>query len=99
MGSITRRPTPPGPITDLFDRLNRLHLNAGEPSLRRIVAGIGRGVISYSTVYNVLSGPRVPAWSFLRLIVTELGGDPAEFQRLWSAARRAERDRNTPPAA
>jgi tetratricopeptide (TPR) repeat protein len=91
MGSIARRPTPSGAITHLFDRLHELHLNAGEPSLRRIVAGIGRGEVSLSTVYNTLAGPRVPAWGFLELIVARLGGDPEEFRSLWSAARLAER--------
>ncbi len=99
MGSIARRPTPPGAITHLFDRLHLLHLDAGEPSLRRIVAGIGRGVVSYSTVYNALSGPRVPAWGFLELIVVELGADPAEFRPLWLAARRAERGEPDPAPA
>ncbi|MFD0684430.1 FxSxx-COOH system tetratricopeptide repeat protein [Actinomadura fibrosa] len=90
MGSIRRRPTPPGPITDLFDRLNELHLEAGLPSVRQTVAGIGRGVISTSSVYNTLAGPRVPAWHFLALVVEELGGSVDDYRPLWSAARRAE---------
>jgi len=87
---IRRKPTPPGPITDLFDRLDALHLSAGRPSTRAIAAGIGRGVVSSSTIHNMFRGPRVPRWSFMELVVTELHGDPAEFLKLWQAARVAE---------
>jgi tetratricopeptide (TPR) repeat protein len=87
---IRRRPTPPGPITSLFDRLHALHLSAGLPSMREIATGIGRGVISSSTIHNMFRGPRVPRWGFLELVVEELHGDPAEFLALWQAARVAE---------
>nr|BFE30413.1 hypothetical protein GCM10010200_026640 [Actinomadura rugatobispora] len=98
MGSIRRSLTPPGPITELFDRLNELHFRAGEPSVRQIARGIGEGTVSASTVYNALSGPRVPAWGFLELIVEQLGGNVTEYQPLWYAARRAEQAvQNRPP--
>ena len=90
MSVIRRKPTPPGPITDLFDRLDALHLSAGRPSTRAIAAGIGRGMVSSSTIHNMFRGPRVPRWSFMELVVTELHGDPAEFLKLWQAARVAE---------
>jgi hypothetical protein len=63
---------------------------AGEPAVREIAAGIGRGVISYTTVHNMFSGPRVPKWGYLELVVEQLNGDVEAFRRLWSAARRAE---------
>jgi tetratricopeptide (TPR) repeat protein len=96
VGAIRRNPTPPGPITDLFDRLHEIHLVAGLPSVREIALGIGRGVISSSTIHNMFRGPRVPRWSFLELVVEELHGDIAEFRRLWQAARIAENRFNAP---
>jgi hypothetical protein len=91
VGAIKREPTPPGPITNLFDRLHALHLAAGLPSVREIASGIGRGVISPSTIHNMFRGPRVPRWGFLELVVRELRGDTAEFRGLWLAAQQAEK--------
>jgi predicted ATPase len=85
--SPTRRPTPPGPITELFDRLEDLHLNAGAPSMRTIE---DQTAISYSTVHAILRGPRVPTWAKLELVVEALGGDREEFLRLWKAARQTQ---------
>jgi tetratricopeptide repeat protein/NB-ARC domain-containing protein len=90
MSAVGRKPTPPGPITDLFDRLHELHLSAGLPSMREIATGIGRGHISSSTIHNMFRGPRVPRWSHLELVVKELQGNPADFRNLWQAARVAE---------
>lgn len=90
MTAIRRKPTPPGPISDLFDRLHAIHLAAGLPSMREIGAGIGRGVISSSTIHNMFRGPRVPRWGYLELVVEQLRGDPSEFLALWQAARMAE---------
>ena len=96
MGAIKREPTPPGPITHLFDRLHVIHLAAGQPSMREIANRIGRGVVSSSTVHNMFRGPRVPKWGFLELVVEELRGDIAEFQGLWQAARLAEEAADNP---
>jgi tetratricopeptide repeat protein/NB-ARC domain-containing protein len=90
VGAIKRVPTPPGPITELFERLHAIHLAAGQPSIREIATGIGRGVISPSTIHNMFRGPRVPRWGFLELVVEELHGDLSEFRTLWQAARVAE---------
>lgn len=87
---LKREPTPAGSITDLFDRLHELHLDAGEPGVRQIATGIGRGVLSYTTVHNVFRGPRVPKWGHLELIVDQLSGDVEEFRTLWRTARLAE---------
>jgi tetratricopeptide (TPR) repeat protein len=92
MGAVKRNQTPPGPITALFDRLHAIHLAAGLPSMREIALGIGRGVISSSTIHNMFRGPRVPRWSFLKLVVQQLHGDVAEFQGLWQAARLADNE-------
>ncbi|WIV55654.1 alpha,alpha-trehalose-phosphate synthase (UDP-forming) [Amycolatopsis nalaikhensis] len=88
--ALKREPTPAGAITELFDRLHDLHLDAGEPGVRQIATGIGRGVLSYTTVHNVFRGPKVPKWGHLELIVDQLGGNPEAFHVLWRAARLAE---------
>jgi tetratricopeptide (TPR) repeat protein len=90
VGAIKREAAPAGPITELFDRLHAIHLAAGQPSIREIATGIGRGVISPSTIHNMFRGPRVPKWGFLELVVEELRGDMAEFRALWQVARIAE---------
>lgn len=91
-----RRELPPGPIADLFVRLEELHSKAGRPSTREIARRAGRGNISSSTVHNVLSGPRVPRWDFLEIVVNALGGAPSrdEFHALWDAAWVAQSDAN-----
>jgi hypothetical protein len=88
--AIRRDSTSSGPVTDLFERLDRLHLQAGRPSMREIAARAGRGRISSSTVHNVFRNSRVPRWSFLEEIVKALHGDTAEFMTLWQAAWQAE---------
>lgn len=98
MVAIKHDPTPPGPITDLFARLDNLHLQAGRPSVREIARRIGRGRISASTIHNLFRSSRVPRWEFLELVVVALGGarDRQEFLVLWEAARRTEREVETP---
>ncbi|HEX6509703.1 MAG TPA: FxSxx-COOH system tetratricopeptide repeat protein [Chloroflexota bacterium] len=92
MGAIKRDPTPPGPITELFARLDDLHSTAGRPSVREIAIRAGRGNISSSTVHNVFRSSRVPRWAFLEQVVKALGGEKYrdEFLVLWQAAWRAE---------
>ncbi len=90
MAAIRREPTPPGPITDLFARLDALHSQAGRLSVREIARRAGRGEISHSTVYNLFRTSRVPRWEFLEQVVLVLKGDREEFLDLWQAAWRAE---------
>lgn len=101
MTTIRRSPAPPGPVTELFERLDQLHLEAGRPSMREIATRVGRGRISSSTVHNVFRNSRVPRWSFLEDIVKALRGDTAVFLVLWQAAVQAESKGETPevPAA
>jgi tetratricopeptide (TPR) repeat protein len=88
--AIKRDPPPPrGPIAELFDRLDQLHLKAGRPSMRTIAVKAGRGHISSSTVHNVFRHSRVPRWDFLKDIVTALNGDTAAFKTLWEAAENS----------
>lgn len=93
MAAIKREPTPPGPIADLFTRLDDLHSKAGRPSTREIASQAGRGNISSSTVHNIFRSSRVPRWAFLEQIIYALGGSQQErqaFLTLWEAAWRAE---------
>ncbi len=99
MPPISRDPTPPGPVTKLFERLDQLHLAAGRPSMREITRRVGRGMISSSTVHNVFRQSRVPSWDFLEKIVIALHGDTAEFLDLWQAASQAEHEAEAPRAS
>jgi tetratricopeptide (TPR) repeat protein len=99
VAAIKREPTPPpGPIADLFDRLDDLHSKAGRPSMREIAIRAGRGNISSSTVHNLFRRPQVPRWSFLEQVVKALGGAQQReaFLALWEAAWRAENDVTAP---
>ncbi len=96
MAPSSRGSVPPGPITDLFDRLDQLHLAAGRPSMREIATRAGRDKISSSTVHNVFRATRVPRWNFLQEIVTALGGDTDVFLPLWQAAWQAENEIESP---
>jgi Tetratricopeptide repeat/NB-ARC domain len=97
---IKREPTPPGPITELYDQLDDLHLKAGRPSMRMISTRAGRGKISSSTVHNVFAfrHSRIPKWPFLEEIVKALAGDTAVFRSLWQAAWQAENSTAAPRA-
>jgi hypothetical protein len=66
VAAIKRETTPPGPITDLFDRLDDLHSKAGRPSMREIAIRAGRGNIS-----------RIPKI----LALKELSGTPVSSSR------------------
>src|ERR1700730_16260248 len=83
-------PPPPGPVAELFDRLDQLHLTAGRPSMRGVAHQAGLGRISSSTVHNVFRRSKVPRWIFVEEIVKALDGDPATFKALWEAAWQAE---------
>lgn len=98
MAAIKREPTPPGPIADLFDRLDDLHSKAGRPSMREIAIRAGRGNISSSTVHNLFRRSQVPRWTFLEQVVKALGGaqERDAFLAMWEAAWRAENHVTTP---
>jgi tetratricopeptide (TPR) repeat protein len=102
VAAIKREPIPPpGPIADLFDRLDDLHSKAGRPSMREIAIRAGRGNISSSTVHNLFRRPQVPRWAFLEQVVKALGGTQERdaFLGLWEAAWRAENDVAAPQKA
>ena len=95
MGLLHQPELEPGPHRDLVDALHRLHHEAGRPSLRAIARRAG---CSHTTVFHVFTHPRVPAWSLLEVVVTAIGGDPADFRDLWLAAT-ADGARHLPPPA
>src|ERR1700722_1570747 len=101
MPAVKRETTPPGPITDLFDRLDDLHSKAGRPSTREIATRAGRGNISSSTVHNLFRSAKVPRWAFLEQVVKALGGEQERdaFLALWEDAWRDENDIATPRRA
>jgi tetratricopeptide (TPR) repeat protein len=102
VAAIKREPMPPpGPIADLFDRLDDLHSKAGRPSMREIAIKAGRGNVSSSTVHNLFRRPQVPRWTFLEQVVRALGGGQQReaFLTLWEAAWRAENDVTAPQKA
>jgi tetratricopeptide (TPR) repeat protein len=102
VAAIKREPTPPpGPIADLFDRLDDLHSKAGRPSMREIAIRAGHGNISSSTVHNMFRRPQVPRWAFLEQVVKALGGaqDREVFHALWEGAWRAENNVAAPQQA
>ena len=73
MTAIKREPPPPpGPVAELFDRLDQLHLTAGRPSMRDVAHKAGLGRISSSTVHNVFRRSKVPRWIFVEEIVKVL---------------------------
>src|SRR6185437_9054044 len=102
VAAIKREPMPPpGPIADLFYRLDDLHSKAGRPSMREIAVPAGRGNVSSSTVHNLFRRPQVPRWPALEYVVKALGGgqDRMAFLELWEAAWRAENDVAEPHGA
>jgi tetratricopeptide (TPR) repeat protein len=83
VGALPRPDVPTGAARQLFDELHDLHHRAGWPSLRTMAREIG---CSHTTVSVVFSGPRVPRWGLLELIVETLGGDALRMRQLWLAA-------------
>ena len=75
------------PLDELAAALRRLHRSAGEPSTHEIGKRIG---YSHTTVAQAFKGTRCPTWPVLEVLVTYLGGDPAEFKSYWIATRDAE---------
>lgn len=87
MGQLRRLPESAGPVRDVLAELRELHLLAGEPSMRAIARSTG--ALSHDTVHRVLTGPGLPNWRPLELVVKALNGDVDAFRERWAAARRA----------
>lgn len=77
------------PERALFQRLTALWQDRGEPGIREIqklVAEQTPWALGRATIDLVLQGTDVPRWEQLEPVVLALGGDAAEFNRLWIAA-------------
>lgn len=83
MSALPRPDLPPGPHRDLVEGLHDLHHRAGWPSLRTLARDTG---VSHTTVSKVISGPALPPWGTLELVVEALDGDTTTFHDLWLAA-------------
>jgi hypothetical protein len=86
MRRLRSLPEAAGPTHDLLSMLRELHLHAGEPSTRRIARCTH--ALSHDTVHRMLTGPGLPRWGPLELVVEALDGDVEAFRLLWIAARR-----------
>jgi hypothetical protein len=75
-------------LLDLRADLRRLHIEAGEPSVRAMAASIGD--VSHSTIQAALRGKTLPKWPILKEIVQFLNGDVRYFKSLWLDARESE---------
>ena len=87
MGRLRRLPEAPGPSHKVLAALRELYLLEGEPSMRAIARSTG--ALSHDTVHRVLTGPDLPRWGPLELVVEALHGDVETFRRLWVSARLA----------
>ena len=79
----------------LNHELRKLHLDAGQPSIRAIAGRIDRQGsktirVSHTSVHNILQGKRVPSWAMVEAIVTALGGNRPHFKKLWMQAKGAK---------
>jgi len=87
---------PAGPAAVLIRALSQLQRLSGK-TLRELA---NNTEVSASYVSRVLSGERCPSWKVARLLTLACGGDPAEIQPLWAAARgQAPTQRQSLPAA
>jgi hypothetical protein len=93
-----------GPLQELTGELNRLHTDAGRPSLQRMSAAIEKiedrtDQVSHDTISAMLKGTRVPKWEKLRYVVAvlaeqsvrrpDLHEEQQRFHSLWERADRA----------
>src|SRR5262249_17929909 len=75
-----------GPVRALLEYLNRLHRNAGQPSL----SDMGRAVaLAPSTLSAFFTGKRMISQGNLELLVVHLGGDTQRAERLRRKAATA----------
>jgi hypothetical protein len=90
MRRLRRLPGEASPTLDLLVALRELYLQAGEPSTRTIARSTR--ALSHDTVHRVLTGPTLPRWGPLELVVEVLNGDVEKFRDLWITARRSIED-------
>jgi hypothetical protein len=81
-------------LSAFLTAVHELHRRAGYPSTRRVArasATPARQSVSHATVAELLSGKRLPSWDVVEAVTLALGGNVAQFRRLWTAAYEAER--------
>ncbi|MFE9207478.1 hypothetical protein [Micromonospora sp. NPDC007230] len=81
--------SPARSLAELRLRIQRLHRERGEPSLRALSKQVLKAV-SHTTVRAVLRCQTLPRWEHLQAVVSALNGDVDEFRLLWVAVRDAE---------
>ncbi|MEV5494719.1 DnaB-like helicase C-terminal domain-containing protein [Nonomuraea fuscirosea] len=89
-----RGPDSTSHLTELASAFAELHLQAGRPSSRALSTDLGRGVISHTTVNNVLKYERSHKWDHVELIARALARRAdqdekltvARFRTLWRRA-------------
>lgn len=64
--------------------LRSLHVNSGKPTIRELAKSTGYGK---TTVSDALNGRVVPTWNVTKALVSAMGGDQADAQARWSAAK------------
>lgn len=64
--------------------LRELHIRAGSPMNIAIAEALG---VSDATISRIFAGGRVGAWPTIRLVIEYLGGDPADYRRLWEQSK------------
>lgn len=74
-------------LSQLRKRIQRLRLEAGEPSTRTISHKLLDHEISHDSVAKALRCRSLPSWGVLEPLVRGLGGDVEKFRRLWVDVR------------
>jgi tetratricopeptide (TPR) repeat protein len=86
-----------GPVRSLLTYLDRLHRNAGQPSLTEIGKAVA---LAPSTLSAFFTGTRLISRGNLELVVEHLGGDVDRAERLRRRAATAwNAERRRPPAS
>jgi replicative DNA helicase len=97
---------PAGTLSDFFGALHDLHLKAGYPSTREIQKDIGRGVVSHTTIHKALSGPNLPGWGIVELLVEALARKSRQdvettieyIKSLWEGVAKSLQNTSEPDA-
>jgi DNA-binding CsgD family transcriptional regulator len=90
MGKLRRPKAASASAREFFLELRRLHLHAGEPSMRDLARRIGGRRVSHTTVHGAFTGPGLPKWGVAELLGKQLGADIGVLKTLWLRAREAE---------
>ncbi|CAM3426697.1 helix-turn-helix transcriptional regulator [Tsukamurella hominis] len=73
---------------EFFLRAQKLVLDAGDPAVAALAADVG---LSHQTVYQALTGPRMPSKRVVDLLKGRLSDDAGDLQGLWTRGVAEER--------